>query len=370
MKLADVKGYQIGVHNAAQACMLLVERPYPGYGRLAAQESGADKDKSLFFVSSFIEFIPIWPNLTDAIRIILDPNDTRVLQNLRKAFVESDLAGPRHGQIVGCSGWVDNDFHVIPDPQCLVPTGLTRVDARQGHAVCNLGEFTRGLLNQYKNAPFGMRDECRYVPPLPTVERLLREDFGGHILEWLVEGLIPSAKRFTTKWNLLGIFYNVDPINMDGRPRRPAGVLSFRDTLDVVVDGTVETLKASDLVRALRKLHIEDRSLFEAFGFDHAYCYTSDEIAGRVTDRNTFELPSYIVRNNAHSWATMRNDRGRPTLSSDVSSMDNIMTYLRGFALTYFHEEGQFELVVPIELNLSTIRHSLKQTTKTYLMAV
>lgn len=366
MNFDDIKGYQIGVHNAAQACMLLVERPFPGWGRTVFRDTIPERNKALFFVSSFIEFIPIWPNLTDSIRIALDPNDARVLQNLRKAYLAADSTFTINSRIVGCSGWVDNDFHEIPDPDNMVPGGITRVDARQGHAVCNLGEFTRGLLEQYKYVAFGMRNECRYVPPVPTVERLLREDFGGHILEWLS----PRGEKFVTKWNILGIFYNVDPINMDKRPRRPAGVLSLRDTLDVVVDGVVETLKAADLVCALRKLHIEDRSLFEAFGFDHAYLYTSDEIAGRVSDRTSFELPSYIVRNNAHSWATIRNDRCRPVLCSDMSSIENIMTYLRGFALTYFHEEGQFELVVPIELNLATIRHSLKQTTKAYLMAV
>lgn len=366
MNLDDIKGYQIGVHNAAQACMLLVERPFPGWARLVAQDTIPDKKKALFIINTFIEFVPIWPNLTDAIRMALDPNDARALQNLRKAFLATEPGLDCDINIIGCSGWVDNDFHVIPDPSSLVPTGYTRVDARQGHAVCNLGEFTRGLLERYKHIPFGMSNECLYVPPVPTVERLLREDFGKHILEWLA----PNASRFTTKWNVLGFFFNVDPIGMDPRPRNPVGVLSLLDEIDVEVDGVSETLYAGDLVKALRKLHREDRSLFEAFGFDHAYCYTSDEIARRVSNLQAFELPSYIVKNNAHAWTTMRNDFCRPLLASDASSVDSIMAYIRGFALTYFHEEGRFELVIPVELNKPTIRHSLKQETKTYVMAV
>lgn len=379
MELISYQGYQAG-GNWPSACLVAVCHE----GKFGTDPDGpAD-------CPHVIEFIPIVPNLRDQLRLLLGVKRDDVLRNIYH-IAASVL--PTGSYIVGTTNWTENDLQPIvgTTPIYMVDSVVTSgpmfrryndtlsmgdsevsynasfsiVDFVGGCAAILLGDFTRAIVEEFKDYHFVMRQSEVYVEPMSFEEYLL----AGTNRQALLWSILTGRARFKQEEVVLGDFKDVTLTNVENQKQDPLGVFD----LNLEQEWEGQPLDPKRLRNALRHLFIDEPDCLAAWGiYNPRIANTlrlSTNLVG-VTGDSLQQPLAYSVLANGHLWCTL--SRHHPATMHDMRSKEAIFDYLQGTALCCLEVDGPSsikvrELVVLKEENYLAIKHNLKQETKTYI---
>ena len=382
MELISYTGYQVG-GNHANCCLVAVchEGVFEAFTYNAVAGGG-----SVGF-PHVIEFIPVVPNLRDQLRMVMNVKRDEVLRNIYEVIAPGLPVG---SYIVGTTHWTENDLkpqkntyalrqagmQVTTAPACrryygayeqLSSERFDIVDFVGGCAAVQLGEFTRAILEEFKDYTFIMKHDEIYYEPMSLEETILGGAKRGELLWEMLYG----RARFGEKHVVVGYFKDVTLTNVEKQNQKPLGVLDVK--LDVFWEG--EKLDPQRLLVAFKRLLVDEPNALSPWGLHEAVVLETDqfsETAFSIAADSIIPTSGYSVMANAHRWCTLNTTR--PITAADVLSKEAIMGYMRGQALAIAHAiPGGYdicELVVLKEPDYLTIKHNLHQETKTYIRAV
>ena len=379
MELISYQGYQAGGHWPS-ACLVAV---------CHEGKFGYDPD-DVVDCPHVIEFIPIIPNLRDQLRLLMNVKRDDVLRNI---YQVAAAILPTGSYIVGTTNWTENDLKPIEgtDPIFMVVSSVTSgpmfrryhdtlsmgddevtcyspfsiVDFVGGCAAVQLGDFTRAIVEEFKDYHFVMRQSEVYVEPMSFEEYLLASTDRQALL-WSV---LNGRARFQQEEVVLGDFKDIALTNVRDEQQDPLGVFD----LNLEQEWQGQPLDRERLRNALRRLFLDEPDCLAAWGIYKPRLAKTEEFSNRLLSVSGFGLKnpgSYKVMANGHLWCTLAVHR--PATMLDMTTKESIFEYMRGNALccvepTKDGESRICEVVVLKEENYLAIKHNLHQETKTFI---
>lgn len=382
MELVSYKGYQAG-GQWPSACLVAVCHE----GKFGTDPVGeAD-------CPHVIEFIPIIPNLRDQLRLLMDVKRDEVLRNI---YHVAAAVLPTGSYIVGTTNWTENDLKPIKgtNPIYMVDRAVTSgpmwrryretmsmgeygvayeapysiVDFVGGCAAIQLGDFTRAIVEEFKDYHFVMQQSEVYVEPMSFEESIL----AGKERQKLLWSVLTGRARFMHEEVVLGDFKDVTLTNVSNERQDPLGVFD----LNLNQEWEGQPLDPKRLRTALRRLFIDEPDCLASWGIYKPRILNSIQLSSNLVSVAGDSLKSpaaYVVMANGHRWCTL--SRHRPATVADMSTKESILEYMKGTALCCVETEGESalklrELVVLKEENYLAVKHNLHQETKTYVASV
>lgn len=382
MELISYQGYQAGGQWVSACLVAVCHEGKFGY------EMDAEAD-----CPHVIEFIPVIPNLRDQLRLLMNVKRDDVLRNI---YQVAAAILPVGSYIVGTTNWTENDLKPIPgskqiymvDPTALgeppcrryyetlsmddyevtFPAPFAVVDFVGGCAAIQLGDFTRAIVEEFKDYHFVMRQNEVYVEPMSFEETLLASPNRQAIL-WSV---LNGRARFRHEDVVLGSFKDVTLTNVTDQHQDPLGVLD----LNLEQEWEGQPLDPKRLRAALRRLFIDEPDCLAAWGLYSPRIDKTEDFSGRLLSMSGATLKSptaYKILANGHSWCTLAIHA--PATSSDMATKESVFEYMKGHSLCCVEptKDGGSricEVVVLKEANYLAIKHNLHQETKTYIASI
>lgn len=382
MELISYQGYQAGGQWASACLVAVCHEGKFGY------EMDVEVD-----CPHVIEFIPIIPNLRDQLRLLMNVKRDDVLRNI---YQVAAAILPIGSYIVGTTNWTENDLKPIPgsreiymvDPEVTsgpmhrryyetlsmddydvtFPAPFAIVDFVGGCAAIQLGDFTRAIVEEFKDYHFVMRQSEVYVEPMSFEESLL----AGPNRQAILWSVLNGRARFQREDVVLGSFKDVTLTNVNNQLQDPLGVLD----LNLEQEWEGQPLDPKRLRTALRHLFIDEPDCLAAWGLYNPRIDKTEEFSDRLLTVSGYALKaptSYRVMANGHSWCTLAIHA--PATPADMATKESMFEYMQGRALccvepTKDGESRICEVVVIKEENYLAIKHNLHQETKSYLARV
>lgn len=382
MELISYQGYQAG-GNWPSACLVAVCHE----GKFGYEPAGEADSPHV------IEFIPIIPNLRDQLRLLMNVKRDDVLRNI---YQVTAAILPTGSYIVGTTNWTENDLKPIDDTQRIYmvdpvvtsgpmhrryyetlsmddyevtyPSPFAIVDFVGGCAAIQLGDFTRAIVEEFKDYHFVMRQSEVYVEPMSFEETLL----AGVDRQALLWSILNGRARFQYEDVVLGSFKDVTLTNVNNQQQDPLGVLDMN--LEQEWEG--QPLDPKRLRTALRHLFMDEPDCLAAWGIHNPRILKTEEFSHRLLSAAgaTLKAPtSYGILANGHRWCTLAIHR--PATVMDMATKESIFEFMQGMALCCVEptKDGEYricEVVVLKEENYLAIKHNLHQETKTYITSI
>lgn len=382
MELISYQGYQAGGQWASACLVAVCHEGKFGY------EMDVEVD-----CPHVIEFIPVIPNLRDQLRLLMNVKRDDVLRNI---YQVAAAILPTGSYIVGTTNWTENDLKPIPgskqtymvDPtvtsgpmhrryyetlsmdeyEVTFPAPFAIVDFVGGCAAIQLGDFTRAIVEEFKDYHFVMRESEVYVEPMSFEEALLASPSRQAIL-WSV---LNGRARFQHEEVVLGSFKDVTLTNVANQLQDPLGVLD----LNLEQEWEGQPLDPKRLRSALRHLFIDEPDCLAAWGLYNPRIDKTKDFSDRLLAMTGATLKSptaYRILANGHSWCTLAIHA--PATPSDMTTKESVFEYMKGRSLCCVEptKDGGSricEVVVLKEANFLAIKHNLHQETKTYIASI